>query len=404
MWIWSLWRRLPLELRYSSSLRQRKCWVRILRKVFRKSWMRVMQLRMWTGSQQTANSPTMMERDLAARISFCSSPWFWLSPLPTHLSSISRSCFLATVKIFRKSPAALGSDARPPLVALSAPELPFPQLLDFKFQPKKGMRPMTKERIHRMAMISLAVFPVISSLYLEKDAEQATGLIISPAWRFWTRVTLKVASVVLLVVSDAGVGLLVAAHIILKSGRTHEASRDVTRCDVPSLCFSGASTGVNALQTLSIRSSASRDALLFVALQFTATSPGAAQRGLRWPLPPRPVEVAQSGQRNFDGHISINSNSQEAEDGALCQYQNKTGQEEASVEVQMYADADGYGKGDGEAPHQNISHSQRHQKVVGGVLQSGVDRDGPAHQHVARYGENSNDHFNHDVDRIHLSN
>jgi len=145
-------------------------------------------------------------------------------------------------QLWRKSPAALGSDARPALVALSAPELLFPQLLDFKFQPKKGMRPMTKERIQRMAMISLAVFPVISSLYLEKDAAQATGLIISPAWRFWTRVTLKGVSVVLLVEREAGVGLLAAAHIILmqlplwprctsasyrlESGRPHEASRD----------------------------------------------------------------------------------------------------------------------------------------------------------------------------------
>lgn len=37
----------------------------------------------------------------------------------------------------------------------------------FEFQPKKGIRPMTKERIHKIAMISLAAFPVINSLYLE---------------------------------------------------------------------------------------------------------------------------------------------------------------------------------------------------------------------------------------------
>lgn len=92
-----------------------------------------------------------------------------------------------------------------------------------------------------------------------------------------------------------------------------------------------------------------------------------------------------SPERDFDGHISINCNSEKTEDGALSQYQDKTCQKEASIEVQTYAEADGYGEGDGEATDQNISHSQRHQKVVGGVLQSGVDRDCPAHQYVAGY-------------------
>lgn len=40
MWIWSLLRLLPLELRHSSSFWHRKCCARILRKVFLKSWMR----------------------------------------------------------------------------------------------------------------------------------------------------------------------------------------------------------------------------------------------------------------------------------------------------------------------------------------------------------------------------
>lgn len=33
------------------------------------------------------------------------------------------------------------------------------------------MRPMMKDKIHKMAMISLAVFPVINSLYLEETAD-----------------------------------------------------------------------------------------------------------------------------------------------------------------------------------------------------------------------------------------
>lgn len=108
-------------------------------------------------------------------------------------------------------------------------------------------------------------------------------------------------------------------------------------------------------------------------------------------------------QGDFDGQISIDSNRKKTKDGALSEYQDKTCEEEASVKVQPYADADGNGKGYGEATHQDVSHGQRHQKIVGGVFQSGVDRDGPAHQDVARYGENSNYYFNRDVVRIHLS-
>lgn len=35
---------------------------------------------------------------------------------------------------------------------------------------------MTKDKIHRMAMISLAVFPVINSLYLEETADVIVAL------------------------------------------------------------------------------------------------------------------------------------------------------------------------------------------------------------------------------------
>lgn len=106
---------------------------------------------------------------------------------------------------------------------------------------------------------------------------------------------------------------------------------------------------------------------------------------------------------NFDSQVSVDGNSQKAEDWALSQDQDKTRQEETPVEVQLYTETDGYGEGDGETTDQNISHSQRHQKVVGGVLQSGINRDCPAYQHVARNWEKRDDDFNHDVEGIHLS-
>lgn len=125
---------------------------------------------------------------------------------------------------------------------------------------------------------------------------------------------------------------------------------------------------------------------------------------MRIPFFSKPLQdLKHSPQRDFHGQISVNRNGKKTEDGALCQHQDKTGQEEASVEVQMNADTDGYGKRDGETTDQNISHSQGHQEIVGGVLQGGVDRDRPANQYVAGYGENSDYYFNHDVVRTHLS-
>lgn len=100
---------------------------------------------------------------------------------------------------------------------------------------------------------------------------------------------------------------------------------------------------------------------------------------------------------DFDGQVSVNGDGEETEDGALSQYQDETGHEEAAVEVQGETEADDDGEGDGQASHQNIGHGQRHQKVVGGVLQGAVDGDCPAHQHVAGYREDRDDRFDADI-------
>lgn len=96
--------------------------------------------------------------------------------------------------------------------------------------------------------------------------------------------------------------------------------------------------------------------------------------------------IGYSPEGYFDGQISINCNCKEAKNWALSQYQNKTGKKKTPIEVQKDTDAYGYGKGDGKATHQNICHSQRHQKVVRSGFQSGVDGDSPANQYIARDG------------------
>lgn len=83
-----------------------------------------------------------------------------------------------------KSPVALGAAVMLAFIVLLVSELLLPHFLDFKFHPKNGMRPIIKERIHKIAMISLAVLPVISSLYLDKTQQRLLR-------RFCTNITLK---------------------------------------------------------------------------------------------------------------------------------------------------------------------------------------------------------------------
>lgn len=113
-------------------------------------------------------------------------------------------------------------------------------------------------------------------------------------------------------------------------------------------------------------------------------------------------ESRVSPEWDFDSQVSVDGHRQEAEDRALSEHQDEAGEEEAAVEVAGQPDADGDGEGDGEAADQDISDSQRHQEVVGGGFEVGVDGDGPAHQHVADDRQHSDDQFNGDVESIHL--
>lgn len=113
-------------------------------------------------------------------------------------------------------------------------------------------------------------------------------------------------------------------------------------------------------------------------------------------------QTLRSPQRDLDGQISVNRNGEEAEDGALSEDQDEAGEEEAPVKIHIKAHADGDRKRHGEAAHQDIRHGQRHQKVVGGVFQSAVDGDRPAHQDVSRYREKCDHNFYNDVERVHL--
>lgn len=61
------------------------------------------------------------------------------------------------------------------------------QVLAFLFQPANGMRPMMNDRIHKMAMIFLARFPVTSSLYLNREGKTSErSIVLQQQKRFWS--------------------------------------------------------------------------------------------------------------------------------------------------------------------------------------------------------------------------
>lgn len=71
------------------------------------------------------------------------------------------------------------------------------------------------------------------------------------------------------------------------------------------------------------------------------------------------------------------------------------------MKIHLEPNADGDGERDGQQAHGDISHGQRHQEIVGGVLQGAVDGHSPADQHVASDGEHGDDELQHDVGGFH---
>lgn len=58
------------------------------------------------------------------------------------------------------------------------------------------------------------------------------------------------------------------------------------------------------------------------------------------------------------------------------------GDQQATVEVSLESDADGYGERNDESPDRNVSQGQGDDEAEGGVSQRAVDTHSPDHHHV----------------------
>ena len=104
-----------------------------------------------------------------------------------------------------------------------------------------------------------------------------------------------------------------------------------------------------------------------------------------------------SPERHGDGNVTVNGDSQQAEDGALSEHQHEAGHEQTAVEVGAEAQADEDGKGDGQDAYSDVRNGQRHHKEVGDALEVAVEAHGPADQHIAQHGEAGNQQLHDDV-------
>lgn len=99
----------------------------------------------------------------------------------------------------------------------------------------------------------------------------------------------------------------------------------------------------------------------------------------------------------LDCDVTVYCDGQQAKDGALCENQHEAGDEQAAIEVGAEARADDDGEWNGQDAHGDVSHSQWHHEEVGDALQVAVEAHGPADQHIAQHGEDSNQQFQDDV-------
>ena len=113
---------------------------------------------------------------------------------------------------------------------------------------------------------------------------------------------------------------------------------------------------------------------------------------------PSPPCQGSSPQGDLDGDVAVYGDGQQAENGALGEYQHETSDEQTPVEVGAEPGADEDGEGDGQHPHSDISHCQGHDEEVGDALQVAVETHGPADQHVAQNRQHGDQQLQDDVD------
>lgn len=97
-----------------------------------------------------------------------------------------------------------------------------------------------------------------------------------------------------------------------------------------------------------------------------------------------------SPEWDLDCDVAVDSDGQQAEDGALREHEDEAGNKQAAMEGTAKACADNDGERDGEEAHSHIGHRQGHHEVVGDALEIAVEADSPAHQHVPSHSQCSN--------------
>ena len=78
--------------------------------------------------------------------------------------------------------------------------------------------------------------------------------------------------------------------------------------------------------------------------------------------------------------------------------EHRAGEQQATVEVSLESDADGYGERDDESPDRNVSQGQGDDETKRGVSQRAVDAHSPDHHHVADDRGHGDHHLHHDVE------
>lgn len=120
----------------------------------------------------------------------------------------------------------------------------------------------------------------------------------------------------------------------------------------------------------------------------------------RPPLEPQriPHSCVHWPEWDLDGDVAVDSDGQQAEDGALGEDQHKAGDEQAAVEVGAETGANDNGEGNGQDAHGDVGHCQRHHKEIGDALKVAVEAHGPTDQHIAQHREHGDQQLQDDVD------
>lgn len=104
-----------------------------------------------------------------------------------------------------------------------------------------------------------------------------------------------------------------------------------------------------------------------------------------------------SPERDLDSEVTIHSDSEQSQDGALGEDEDRAGHHEAGVEVGLWPNVDKDGQWDNQSANGHISYRQRYDEIEGGIAKCLVHLHSPNHQHVSRHRDQGNEHLDANV-------